>query len=293
MTTTLFVSNEYIRLVSGVKSGKKLVIKEIVSEPVKEGTIINGVITDSSQLKNDIDTILKNNKKLSNKMNIIVDGSSINTKILEVPMLKEAKLMQFIENNYQEVENADKMLIDYMVLENRTEAGGASVLSVLAEKDFVNEYADIITSLGVKIDKIDISLGSFIRMVKFSMKELGETFIVGFLDKNILALVLFVNGKFRFSRRIRIVSELDSDEILGEMVRILSNMIQFNKSEKTNADISDIYIGGFLPADNDIYNKLTESLEVSVKSFPEIKNITMPQGYRQGDYIYLLGSILD
>lgn len=292
MTTTLFVSNETIQVVSGAAKGKKLIINSIITEPVKEGTIINGVITDASQLKNDIDQIFKNNKKLGKKINIIVDGSSINTKILEVPLLNEAKLMPFIETNYPEVENREKMLIDYMVLEGKTEAGGASVLSVLTEKDFVNEYSELITSLGIKIDTIDISLSSLIKLVKFGIKALGETFIVGVLDKNILALVLFVRGKFRFSRRIRIVSEIGSEEILPEMVKILSNMIQFNKSEKTNADISDIYIGGFLPADNEIYKQLTDSLDVNVVSFPELENIRIPNGRRQGDFIYTMGSIL-
>lgn len=292
MTTTLFVSNETIQVVSGAAKGKKLIINSIITEPVKEGTIINGVITDASQLKNDIDQIFKNNKKLGKKINVIVDGSSINTKILEVPLLNEAKLMPFIETNYPEVENREKMLIDYMVLEGKTEAGGASVLSVLTEKDFVNEYSELITSLGIKIDTIDISLSSLIKLVKFGIKALGETFIVGVLDKNILALVLFVRGKFRFSRRIRIVSEIGSEEILPEMVKILSNMIQFNKSEKTNADITDIYIGGFLPADNEIYKQLTDSLDVNVVSFPELENIRIPDGRRQGDFIYTMGSIL-
>lgn len=292
MTTTLFVSNETIQVVSGAAKGKKLIINSIITEPVKEGTIINGVITDASQLKNDIDQIFKNNKKLGKKINVIVDGSSINTKILEVPLLNEAKLMPFIETNYPEVENREKMLIDYMVLEGKTEAGGASVLSVLTEKDFVNEYSELITSLGIKIDTIDISLSSLIKLVKFGIKALGETFIVGVLDKNILALVLFVRGKFRFSRRIRIVSEIGSEEILPEMVKILSNMIQFNKSEKTNADITDIYIGGFLPADNEIYKQLTDSLDVNVVSFPELENIRIPNGRRQGDFIYTMGSIL-
>ncbi|MBE6842370.1 MAG: hypothetical protein E7510_06020 [Ruminococcus sp.] len=292
MTTTLFVSNETIQVVSGAAKGKKLIINSIITEPVKEGTIINGVITDASQLKNDIDQIFKNNKKLGKKINVIVDGSSINTKILEVPLLNEAKLMPFIETNYPEVENREKMLIDYMVLEGKTEAGGASVLSVLTEKDFVNEYSELITSLGIKIDTIDISLSSLIKLVKFGIKALGETFIVGVLDKNILALVLFVRGKFRFSRRIRIVSEIGSEEILPEMVKILSNMIQFNKSEKTNADITDIYIGGFLPADNEIYKQLTDSLDVNVVSFPELENIRTPDGRRQGDFIYTMGSIL-
>lgn len=292
MTTTLFVSNETIQVVSGTAKGKKLIINSIITEPVKEGTIINGVITDASQLKNDIDQIFQNNKKLGKKINVIVDGSSINTKILEVPLLNEAKLMPFIETNYPEVENREKMLIDYMVLEGKTEAGGASVLSVLTEKDFVNEYSELITSLGIKIDTIDISLSSLIKLVKFGIKALGETFIVGVLDKNILALVLFVRGKFRFSRRIRIVSEIGSEEILPEMVKILSNMIQFNKSEKTNADISDIYIGGFLPADNEIYKQLTDSLDVNVVSFPELENIRVPDGRRQGDFIYTMGSIL-
>lgn len=292
MTTTLFVSNETIQVVSGAAKGKKLIINSVITEPVKEGTIINGVITDASQLKNDIDQIFKNNKKLGKKINVIVDGSSINTKILEVPLLNEAKLMPFIETNYPEVENREKMLIDYMVLEGKTEAGGASVLSVLTEKDFVNEYSELITSLGIKIDTIDISLSSLIKLVKFGIKALGETFIVGVLDKNILALVLFVRGKFRFSRRIRIVSEIGSEEILPEMVKILSNMIQFNKSEKTNADITDIYIGGFLPADNEIYKQLTDSLDVNVVSFPELENIRVPDGRRQGDFIYTMGSIL-
>ncbi len=293
MAVSLFISNESVQVVSGSKKGKKLVIDNIITEPVPEGAIINGVVMDQNGLKKRLETIFSSDKQLSKKLSLTVDSSSINTKILEVPLLPEAKLQNVVKESYQDVENIDKMLIDYMVLENKTESGGASVLAAMAEKDFISEYSEMLTSLNVKLNKIDISLSCFIKFIDFSKYILGETFIVGVLDKNVLAMVLFVRGKFRFSRRVRIVAEPDSVEMTNELVRNISNMIQFNKSEKTNADISDVYIGGYMPAGDDTYIRLTEILEVNVTAFPDIPAVKMPSGKKQGDFIYSLGNILE
>lgn len=292
MNTSLFISNESVKITYGVHSGKKIKVKSIVNEALEEGTIINGVIMDAARLKKVLESIWKKNKYLSKKINLTIDSSSIITKIIEVPLLKESKLMTYIGSNFEDIENHEAMLLDYMVLEQRTESGGASVLAVLAEKEFVTEYTELLSSIGIKINRIDISLSCLIKLISFTEGKLAKTFIVAVFDKNVVALVLFVNGKFRFSRRIRIVSEINSEEMYDELVKILSNMIQFNKSEKTNSDITDIFMCGFLSGDNQIYRQLSDSLEVRVNVFPKLDNISVPDGFSAGDFMYPTGNLI-
>ncbi|MDO5559483.1 MAG: pilus assembly protein PilM [Oscillospiraceae bacterium] len=292
MTTSLFISNESVKIAAGEHSGKKIKVKTIINEQLDEGIMINGVIMDAPRLKTVLESVWKKNKSLSKKVNLTIDSSSLITKILEVPLLNESKLMTYISQNFQDIENYENMLLDYMVLEPHTESGGASVLAVLAEKDFISEYTELLSSLGIKINKIDISLSCLIRIISFTKGKLGNTYIAAVFDKNIVVLVLFVNGKFRFSRRIRIVSEINSEEMFDELVKILSNMIQFNKSEKTNSDITDIYMCGFLSQENQIYKQLSDSLDVKVSAFPRIGNVLMPEGFHEGDFMYPAGNLI-
>ena len=77
-----------------------------------------------------------------------------------------------------------------------------------------------------------------------------------------------------------------------ELVKILMNMIQFNKSEKSNKDITDIYFGGFLPQENSIYSRLSENLGVNVSVVPESSEIKTKIDVKISNFIYASGNLI-
>ncbi len=292
MIISVYISNESIHMISGIKSGSLTHIKQIDSEKINDGCIINGVITDPASLKVSLESICKRFKDPVKNIRLTVEGSSIITKLIDVPLLKQDRLFEFLYQNFEDIENSRNMIVDYMVLEQKNQAGGATVLAVLIEKDFIAQYIDLFGSARIKIESVDISLGCLIRYVSGIKALSDKTFVISVFDKNTTLLTLFVIGKYRFSKRVRIVADNDSDEMYEELLKILLNMIQFNKSEKTNKDITDIYFGGFLPQENSVYKRLSENLGVNVDVVPEPSEIKTPKDIVLSDFIYASGNLI-
>lgn len=288
--TSVYISNESIQVVTGSFSGRKVVIKDIVETKVQEGCILNGVITDAQAMKQGIESAHIDAKSIS----LVIDGTSIMTKLLEVPLLKDKeKLRVVIADSFQDIENRDNMITDYMVLDEKNAQGGATVLATLVEKDFIAEYIELFESAGLKIDSIDISLSCMIKYIMNINRLIDETFVYAVVDKHTVTFVLFVEGDYRFSRRIRIMNENDTDEMFEELVRTLLNLIQFNKSEKTAHDITDFYFSGLKKADYDFYRKLTDAIGVNVSSAEIPDEIRYKGSENINNFVYAIGNIID
>lgn len=286
--TSVYISNESIHIIKAAGTGKSFSIKDIHEEKIEGSGIINGVITDSYVIRD----ALKKAKISAKSIKLVIDGSSIITKVFEAPLLKNNKLMPLIMDNFTDIENHGNMIADYMVLNEKNANGGATLLTTLVERDFLSEYVELFESEGLKIESIDISLGCLIRYVKSIGSLKNETFVFSVFDKHTVTFVLFVEGEYRFSRRIRIMDENNEDEMFDELVKTLLNMIQFNKSEKTNHDITDFFFGGFRSSGDPFYGKLAGAVGVNVDAAP--KPLVKYNGsYDINDYIYAIGNMMN
>ena len=256
--TSVYIANESVHVVKGSFNGRKVNIKEINETGIAEGCIINGVITDPVALRQSLEKACINAKSIS----LVIDGTNVITKLLEVPMIKdEKKLLPLIADNFQDIENRENMITDYMVIDPHNAAGGATVIATMVEKEFLAEYIDLFQSLGFKIDSIDIALACMVKYIMNIGKLFEETFVYSVVDKHTVTLMLFVEGNYRFSRKVRLVADMSNkEELFDELVRTLLNMIQFNKSEKNSHDITDFYFSGFLPEGHDFYAQLADAI---------------------------------
>ena len=50
------------------------------------------------------------------KLNLVIDSSSIQIKILDAPRLNQKKLLQYVKGEFPEIENPDDMVFDYSAL---------------------------------------------------------------------------------------------------------------------------------------------------------------------------------
>ena len=265
-------------------------IQSINETDIAEGCILNGVITDPAGLKQSLESARIDAKSI----NVVIDGSSVITKLIEVPMLKDQKsLISIIADNFQDIENRENMITDYMVIEPKNEAGGATVLATMVERDFLTEYIELFQSLGLKIESIDIALACMIKYIMNINRLFEETFVYAVVDRNMLMLTLFVDGNYRFSRRVRLMADLNNkDELFDELARVLMNLIQFNKSEKTNHDITDFYFSGFLPEGHEFYHRLTDAVGVNVAAASPPEEIKFKGTENVNDFVYAIGNLI-
>ena len=288
--TSVYISNGSVHVVKGNAAGRKVNIQSINETDIAEGCILNGVITDPAGLKQSLDSARIDAKSI----NVVIDGSSVITKLIEVPMLKDQKsLISIIADNFQDIENRENMITDYMVIEPKNEAGGATVLATMVERDFLAEYIELFHSLGLKIDSIDIALACMIKYIMNINRLFEETFVYAVVDRNMLMLTLFVDGNYRFSRRVRLMADLNNkDELFDELARVLMNLIQFNKSEKTNHDITDFYFSGFLPEGHEFYHRLTDAVGVNVAAASPPEEIKFKGTENVNDFVYAIGNLI-
>lgn len=288
--TSVYISNGSVHVVKGNAAGRKVSIQSINETDIAEGCILNGVITDPAGLKQSLESARIDAKSI----NVVIDGSSVITKLIEVPMLKDQKsLISIIADNFQDIENRENMITDYMVLDPKNEAGGATVLATMVERDFLTEYIELFQSLGLKIESIDIALACMIKYIMNINRLFEETFVYAVVDRNMLMLTLFVDGNYRFSRRVRLMADLNNkDELFDELARVLMNLIQFNKSEKTNHDITDFYFSGFLPEGHEFYHRLTDAVGVNVAAASPPEEIKFKGTENVNDFVYAIGNLI-
>lgn len=288
--TSVYIANESVHVVKGTFSGHKVNIKEINESEIAEGCIINGVITDAAALKQSLEKASISAKSI----NLVIDGTNVITKLLEVPLLKDRKkLLTLISENFQDIENRENMITDYMVIDQHNEAGGATVVAAMVEKDFITEYVELFQSLNLKIESIDIALACMIKYIMNINRLFEETFVYAVVDKHTVTFMLFVDGYYRFSRRIRLMADMNNhEELFDELLRILLNLIQFNKSEKTNHDITDFYFSGFLPEGHEFYRKLAEAVNVNVNAAGRPDEIKYNGTENVNDFVYAIGNMI-
>lgn len=288
--TSVYISNGSVHVVKGNAAGRKVNIQSINETDIAEGCILNGVITDPAGLKQSLESARIDAKSI----NVVIDGSSVITKLIEVPMLKDQKsLISIIADNFQDIENRENMITDYMVIDPKNEAGGATVLATMVERDFLAEYIELFQSLGLKIESIDIALACMIKYIMNINRLFEETFVYAVVDRNMLMLTLFVDGNYRFSRRVRLMADLNNkDELFDELARVLMNLIQFNKSEKTNHDITDFYFSGFLPEGHEFYHRLTDAVGVNVAAASPPEEIKFKGTENVNDFVYAIGNLI-
>lgn len=299
---SVFISNEKLQVGIGGKSGGKAVLKKFITAPVEDGSILNGVITNEFALGKLISNVWQANKIPTKDINLIIDSGGISTKIVKLPNTKEEEMISVIKDNFSEFDDLDKRVIDFSVLNLKTEDGGISALACTAEDDLIQSYIDLFEKQKISLSRIDLTLNCLIRLSK-SIKALkGKTYVIAVMDKNTVSLTLFVNGQYRFSNRSRFVSERNSSELIEEISRVLSSIIQFNKSEKSGFDITNIYCCGMTGDEEKMCPQITNSLGITTTVFPPYQELAVnvktyavageaAQQLEAADCIYTMGNL--
>ena len=105
---------------------------------------------------------------------------------------------------------------------------------------------------------------------------------------------LFSNDNFVMTRRSRILADPTDEGFEREVGQNINSIIQFNKSEQTGSDITDVYLSGFPEDAVQIFPHFAENFSVNVRAFPEFlpTELTVPLEMNPSEYTVLLGSMI-
>lgn len=293
MATSIYISNERIDIVQGSVKLKKIIVKNVIDIPITEGAIINGVITDEFEITEKLKEAFEKNPKLDKNILLTVDSGSIYTKKLTVPALSVRKLKGIIKENFSEIEGYENLLYDFATLDMGDKKDGALVLACAVERELIENYYDIFKKLNIKIKKINISHACAISLISMVGTLLNNTFVISILDKNNMSNLLFVNGIYSYSNRIRLVEQRGSAACYQEISNNLSSLIQFNKSEKNGTDIESFYFCGANENESGLFDALSHDLERNVSEFKTQDNIIFRDNKSSvAEYFYAIGNLI-
>ena len=93
---TVYLSNKYIRIVTGESSSGKVNIRGMYYTIDTTGCLVNGSIVDEEALLD----ILKEQWEMQNlpkkDVYLVLDSSQFNSKVVQVPVMNEKKMMEYL-----------------------------------------------------------------------------------------------------------------------------------------------------------------------------------------------------
>jgi Tfp pilus assembly PilM family ATPase len=303
MSNSIYCSPSHLKLVSGDADAKSIKVRKYAEINLPEGGMLGGIITDEEVMTRFFSHVNNDYELGKEPTFLVINNNNIQAKSLEVPPVSEDMILEFVEREYSQHDEGDseKNVYDYTVLTPNGPSGGAQILAVGAPRDILAPYRRTLVAAGFDLKRIDIALHSQIKLVQFLPQLQEGSIILAIVDRRMLTLTLFENGNYRVSNRHRLVHSDGDAEWADEISSDISQVIQFNKTQKDCAAVTAVYIAGL---DEALADTLRASaggyLGIDIKRLDMSGHISLRKGAGQGEcdsfdagkYIFNIGNLL-
>ncbi|MDR2671994.1 MAG: hypothetical protein LBC35_01600 [Coriobacteriales bacterium] len=311
MENTFYCSPDNLCLVIGSATKDNIHVDDFRQIPLPEGAMINGIVTDVDLMTDFLDTIAKEfalqtegtsvNPLLANRSTIVVQASNILTKILEVPPVDEVQVREFIKREFtQYADEADTPdeLFDYTILNQIGPGGGVEVLAASAGRELIDDYNRAFSQATYNVEQIGIGVESLIKLVSLLPDLLGKTYLLVNTEASRQTIAMFLDGTFRLYNGYRLISEADSDAWVAEVGQNLASMLQFNRAQRGQTELSQAFFSGLSPTNLEKLRTDFAYLDIQIEHFDlssiiSVSNkITPERQFNPGAFLFNLGALV-
>lgn len=297
MITSVYISNEKIQVLTGDLDKKgRLDVKACMYVTLPEKAITNGVVSDELGLKESIQKLWDKYNLPKKDVSLVIDSSTILNKKVACPILPKNSIPNIVQDEFRDVEGFANFLFDYTVLEDGSK-GEPLLFANAVGKELVAAYIRSFKGCGIELNRINTAINAEISLIKANPATTNDTEIVVNLDPANLTSVLYIDGVYSFASRSRLMEERGSEASRMEIVRALSSLIQFARSENSQKPVKAVYICGMVESEADLCPKISAMLGCPVSTLPACDNITCTKdknkaAFLMADYTYALGNML-
>ncbi len=292
MSVSVYISNTSIKAVVGKATKKKISVKDAFRRNIPEGLIINGIITNEKELKNEIKTLWNENNIPVKDVKLVISGKYVMSKLIKVPHTSQKNILALVRSEYEGIENIDDFIFDYTVIRAENDDKTASILACAVSRENISSYINIFEEIGISVTSISPAVNSAIKLMRNFLK--GSTCLLVVIDGNTLSPVLFDDGYFCFSNRSRLVQERGTLDHIHEMAGIISSFIQFNKAQKNKFDVSEVYFCGMNSFEVGMCSEISEILKINVEPISEKLELISSDSekFSISEYLYSVGNLV-
>lgn len=256
----VYLSNRFIRIVDGESPGGKLNIKNLLYTIDTKGSVLNGTITDEDLFEELIHDLWQSNGLPTKGIKLLIDSTQFTTRVSDAPMLNARQTMQYVSREFTDVERISNPVYGCFVLdggEGKKKAKTQRLFSMMAPREFVQNYIDLFAKMGITVTSVESVLGATLRLAKLCPQGNDTTCIFQFVDDMTLISLLMVEGRYQYSSRSRLFSDAGTADYAVEVARNVSNLLQFAKAQDLAQEIQEVYVAGF---DRDTYQIYKDSI---------------------------------
>jgi hypothetical protein len=242
MKSSIYISTEKIEVVG--YAGRS--VRRFATYPLPEGTLINGMITDSAFLTECLALMRAENPDLFVSPSLIVDGSAILSRRIITPKLNRKRYLQLVRDDFTDsTDDTANLVCGYCKLHSQD--GQDAILACATDKRLVDSYTSAFTAAGIKLRSIRVGAESLVGLIDSRSELKGSSFVLTLIDGFTSVSMIFENGSNVFMSRARLYGET-KEQIFQNVLDNLNGLINFNRSQKFS-EITQCYYLGVTDAD--------------------------------------------
>lgn len=294
MITSVFLTNNSIYAVLGNKAKSAIRVQQAYSAELMEGCLINGLITNEHDLKEQIAEFWNKHHLPKKGIQIVMSSSHFTIKELKVPAMNVKKTRDYIVREFTEVDNPAGSVYDYQLVSQERKTGMNRIMAVMADRELIDSHVRLFKELGIVLESIRPGRMAMIGMYKGVDALKGKTCLLEVLEGHDIHSALYVNGEYTYSSRARLFSARGNENFGVEIARSISGMLQFHDTLNNEQKISDVYFAGLQEGDIEYCRQGIDMLErgLSVQRI-EDSFVTMPDDKSFSSYFFPVANLLD
>lgn len=274
MSEVVFLSNTNIQIASGSASGDGVKVSKLISAPLPEGAVLNGVVMDQERVTETLKLAWQANKLPKSEVTLIINSPQLRANRVDAPLLAEKKTSEFIERETHDSEYGrfQNPATGWYTVSKDNKAKTQRVVYETAETDFVNKYVEIFTKAGLKLKTIHN--GVHIATEYFTKQAAGKTVLYMILDGKSLVTIFFAEGKYYYDSTTRVFAQPGTPEFAREIYSSISSIRQFISAQHLTETVRDILFCGLTYTQ---VNQLANDI-LNIDSAADISLAQPPQG---------------
>ena len=272
MSEVVFLSNTNIQIASGSPASDGVKVSKLISSPLPEGAVLNGVVMDQEKLTEAIKLAWQANKLPKSEVTLIINSPQLRANRVDAPILADKKTTEYIERETKDSEYGrfQNPVTGWYVVSKDAKVKTQRVVYETAEIDFVKKYVEIFANSGLKLKSIHN--GVQLATEYFTKQAAGKTILYMILDGKSLVTIFFAEGEYYYDSTSRVFAQPGTPEFAREIYSSISSIRQFISAQHLNETVKDIMFSGLTYSQvnqlaNDILN-IDSAADISLAQPP-------------------------
>ncbi len=314
----LDIGTSSMKLVTLKQTKKLTTLKHFAIVPLPPETIVDGTLMNTSTISESLSRTLRDLKIKSKKVSLSISGHSVFVRFIRTSTINDEELEEHIKwdaESYIPV-NINDVYTDFQKLTDIPDASGEiEVLLVAAKRNMVDEYDQLMKSIGLKAEVVDIDAFALQNVYEFSYPDryFNENAVIINIGSTITNINIIERGVSKFVRDISIggmeiteavsqyygisveeaeniklgaaqedenfvnSSELHNiyEEVSNRISGEILQTIDYYRTQAAGEDIDRLYLSGGGSKVGMISRKLEESSGINVENLNPFNNINI------------------